>query len=750
MAKDASELGDQVHRMAEDLAKGHKSAEGMSFSISRMMTSLGAWDAAKHVIVEVVKRTETWSRLQTSLSAENLNVVGLLQRQATLTRDIGVSVIKNAKTGQFESTNLKERKPLMEQELRFLDKQVDFAQKLDKFGKIKLAVVAAAASAATALWIKQRQLNQDLIEANSSWQHRGKLMHDTLMTQAQLGISFGKITQSAAALVHYGMDTEVSFDKNLKLVSQMEQGLGVSARESAQLATIVERQLKGSFEDVSHTLAQIVDDTALAGDEAARLATNIATAMGRLRPGMGAAALPEVVRLVGRYESALKEIGGSSGAAAQLLTSLTRPEGMVGMGVLGVQPGFLASAKGVDQVMTRFARYGNMMVGTERNTLAAQMRLQMLGEQFGLNADQANQLLMAVKRTKEQQVVEITVQERWRNQLHATDQGVGRLANSLTALVQGGMWPFVWVVGALANKLADALEWVLSVKELAYVIAGGVTLGVVSLIPALWRLTTSLYAVVTGAVAATGALTRMVPALAATALASGGRAAISGGSTAALMGGAVARVAGGVGLSMSVPLIASLGVIAALLIPIGYYARKHYLGWKEAKDRTAMGEKIVQSQQERLVAQRRSSAFRAMRYGDAEGMLARGASVLNAIYSDPSLDKLRGKERWAAIERMQTEQVAGMIKDLPGALTARYGFTSLTERTQKEQEDIVAALNFGPKMLALAEAKKRSDEQRKQREIEEFEAAEENSAKIRMAAEEGTVRRVPFGVKGVW
>jgi tripartite-type tricarboxylate transporter receptor subunit TctC len=57
---------------------------------------------------------------------------------------------------------------------------------------------------------------------------------------------------------------------------------------------------------VADVVAQLVDDTALAGEEAAKLATHIATAMGRLKPGMGGGALPEVVKMVGRYEAALK------------------------------------------------------------------------------------------------------------------------------------------------------------------------------------------------------------------------------------------------------------------------------------------------------------------------------------------------------------------------------------------------------------------------------------------------------------
>ena len=493
--------------MAEDMSKTQKAAGGFSDMLKSGLGTLLGYDAVKHILLRALNSSQTMVSMQKVLGAGQLDSNNLLVKRSNLMREQEAITSRVLARGGATKKQF-DRLRILTLETEQLRVQLPLAKAFEELGKTQLGAMAVALGVARELWMNQRRFNQDLIEANASWKHRSELLRETLLLQTQLGIGFEQATQAARALVHYGMDAETSFGANVRLVAQMEQGLGVSVNQSAQLASIVERQLKGSFESIAHVIAQIVDDTALAGDEAMRLANTIATAMGRLRPGLGAAGLPEVVRLVGRYESALKEVGGQAGGFQQLLTQLTTPEGMVGAGALGVNPDFLATEQGVQMVMDRFAQYGNRMLGQSAGW-ERQMRLKLLAEQFNISADAANQMLIAAKRASEQQIGSISAQDRWRNQLHATDQGIHRMTNSLMGLLQGALYPFVFVAGAIANKIADVVESILAYKNLALTLAGVLAVGVGYLGYRMFKLGVKMWGVVLSSKAVEVAMTRL-------------------------------------------------------------------------------------------------------------------------------------------------------------------------------------------------------------------------------------------------
>lgn len=489
MAEDFTKLNEHVEQFAKNLEKSHKSAQGLSFSFVRMASAFGAGEFLKEQIGAAIKRSDIYLKITEQLSATNLDINKLTEKRKSMEEKL--LLYKSQYDAQSGSEDYERIVAQQETAIRQADKQLGLAKAVGEVGRAHYAVVALAGAAGLDLFLKQRAFNQNLIEANSHWLHRVSLMHGALQTQIQLGVDFEKATEAARALVHFGMDTEASYERNLKLVVQMDQGLGVAVGASARLASIVERQLKGSFTGVADVLAEIVNDTALAGDEAASLAATISTALGRLQPGMSAATLPDVLRLVGRYESALKEIGGQAGGFQQLLSQLTTPEGIVGAGALGVSPEFLASEQGIKMVMDRFAQYGEALVGQSQGW-ERQMRLQALAQVFNVTADQANQMLMAIKRTNEQQTQAITAADRWREQMNAADQGFVRLRNSLWGLVQQAVWPFVFVIGALANKLASLLEIMNSVKGLNIVLSAATLAGILVSVGKLGGLLTSV------------------------------------------------------------------------------------------------------------------------------------------------------------------------------------------------------------------------------------------------------------------
>lgn len=732
---------DQTHKLAEHMASSQKSAEGMTVSFKNMLLALGGMDAAKKAVESILDRTNLMKAAKQAINVESMTHNLLTERHLSKIKSIDALVQQTKQAGKLHTSEGQKLLDILAAQHKEYDAQLRFNQEYVKFGKVRLALTAAAVSLTTQLFFKQRQFNQDLIEANSSWEHRGSLLRQTLMMQTQLGVGFEKATQAVKALVHFGMDTESSFEENVRLVAQMDQGLGIAVVQSAQLASIVERQLHGSFVKVSHVLAQIVDDTALAGDEAARLATSIATTLGRLRPGLGAAGLPEVVRLVGRYEGALKEVSGQSGAFQQLLEHLTTSEGMTGAGALGVNPEFYATAGGVDMVMKRFAAYGEMLVGQSAGW-ERQMRLEALAQQFNVSATQANQMLAAIKRANQQQMGVISTQDRWRNQLHATDQGIERITNSLVGLVQHAFYPVVFAVGTVINWVADLVEGVLKYRDVITVLTYGVGAGALVLAWRAGRLAVSLYTTVTATSAAIIALGRLNATLINTAAA----AAVSNvaGAAGGVAGGAArAAAAGGAAyatptlLRVMTPVSRSLGLIssslALWLLPLGVAATfltKIYQENKRAREDNAAAQKIIISKQEALVAQRKAALYSAARYGTADDVmgvykrLAHDSAMMFQDVSDPRARAAKQKE-WLA-RQMEEAQL-----DVAKAVTSGGMFDKLTERTpeQARREDDKKAADA--KMLKVNEDQRALLDTQAKRMVEQLQEEALERAKIR-------------------
>lgn len=766
---DYERVVEQTHRLAESMSKAEKSASGVQSVFGSLFRQLVGAEVLGNVIRDMVRNSRVVLTVQQALSGENLNKLRLVQREIQLDSDIAKAERRKLSATGAQLELVDRRLAYLRGELELLQKQKVVNMELEKLSRLELGYMALMGSAAASMWFNARQFNQNLIEANSSWEHRDRLIRQTLLTQAQLGISFDEITKSAAALVRYGMDTEATFDTNLRLVSQLEQGLGVSVDQSAQLASIVERQVRGSFEQVSHVISQIVNDTALAGDEAARLAINISTALGRLRPGMSAATLPEVVRLVGRYESALKEVGGQSGAFQQLLTQLTTPEGLVGAGALGVNPEFLATTQGVEHVMDRFAKYGQMLVGQSQGW-ERQMRLQALAQIFNVTTDQANQMLIAIKRAQAAQGTSISTQERWREQLNATNSGITRLANALMGLLQGAMYPVVFIVGALANRLADAVQWLLQSKEVVYTIGIALLAGTIIVTARLWGLVRALTAVALSSTVAQAALSRTAAASTAagtsTVLGSVGsmlRAILPTGAWFAAIGtqltwmrlhlfsgGSFATITTGIrtalmnltttGAGILRPLVwivrgvsflaTTAGLLITAFLAAGAVLWKIYGINKQSREDNLAAQKIILSKQEAWESARRARLYAAARYGEAGDVeaiykrLATAASGMFQDIADPNQRKAR-QQAWL------DEQLASAQADIDKAMTTRTMFTPIIERTPEElrrSEDMKA---LSQKLLKVNEDQKGILETRRKDALEARQEEANERAKLK-------------------
>lgn len=660
--------------MAENMVRSEKAAHGLTGIFGQLSKSVAAGELYSRILTNVIERSVVYQRITQAISKENLNRNILAERELLLRRDIRLLEQEERNAAGYMRELWGVRLAQERGMLSNLEKQKVLAKVVEEAGTARIRTAQFLISLTADLYARQRQFNQNLIEANSTFAHRNELMQRTLMLQTQSGISFANATSAARALVHYGMDTEATFEANLEIVSKMEQGLGVSVNESARLASVVERQVKGSFEGVARTIAQIVEDTALAGDEAARLSLNISTALGRLRPGLGAAGLPEVLRLVGRYEGALKEVGGASGALTQLLTQMTTPEGIVGAGALGVNPEFLATAQGVQTVMDRFGAYGQMLVGQSQGW-ERQMRLQALAQQFNVSADQANQLMLAIKRANEQQMGAISLQDRWKQQLNATNSGLSRLGNSLLGLIQTGLLPVVNLIGFLTNKLADFVEAALQFKPVVYVLGTGLTVAAIAATASLWGVARALWGV-----AVAGAR-------------SSGLAGLAGGAGGILQGTLGALVTG-----LRLVFLTPLGLIIGALVGLGLTLSWIYKIQKESRDEQAASRQIILSKSQAVEARRKAQIYSGLRGGGtAEDALVTYAKLANDVVqqferiADPSQRRALTKD---ALDKLIPE----MQLSAATAAVTRGMWTPLEELTAKDRTRENEIFNLSGKM----------------------------------------------------
>jgi hypothetical protein len=742
MATDFADIVKQAEFLGKRLTESQKAGDALEKALSGAAATVTEFTVMQNVMARMVESSSVLSSSWNLIKNSSKSQAELLKRQVDLTASKNFFEKELLTATGAQAKLAQELYDSAEHELGVLRLQRQVNAELNKLGSVRLTMLKAYIDAGKLLWSNERKLNEQLIEANSSHAQRTKLLESSLMLQVQTGLSYDKITEAARALVSYNMDTADSFGENLKLVAQLNTGVGVSVNESAHLAAVVERQVNGSFKDVAETVSQLVDDTALAGDEAAKLAANLGTAMSRLRPGIASAGIAEVTRIVGKYEGALKEIGGQSGAFQQLITSLTTPEGLAGAGALGVSPEFLATSNGVQDVMNRFARYGDMLVGQSQGW-ERQMRLQALAQMFGVSADQANQMLIAIKRANDEQIGQISTQERWRNQMSATNQGITRLGNSLAALLQGSMYPLVRFVGWAANGLADWINKIAEYKDVVY--GAGIVLmgGAVLLTIRLASLAKSLYqAAIASAVYQNTLGKAGIPGLGGgsiksilmtlgTSVVTFGKDIKTWVSSASNLNSlrnlpnmlrialmnfqltgvrgiwsvlsgtfrtAAPRLAMGIG--------ADLALGAAPLVFAGIMLKKIYDVNKQSLEDQRAANKVIINREKMLEDQTRRRIYSAARAGDAsevERLYVKLAQQANAKFSD--LKDPRARKQ--AQENWLNEQMQGVKRDVEVGMATKLMFTPMAERTPEQKRESTDMLKANEKLVKINEAQEK-------------------------------------------
>lgn len=501
MAETLKTFGEGIDRVAQRSKSIDQHLTHASVSMVDMLKSL----AGIHLIqksIEAIAHTSTLGKsVAMAFHVAKTDALELLRTQNQARSDFNdweASIVRRLKSKEIAVGQAKMERAELRGQLDVLAGQVNFKRELQKISKGELMLSGAFLASVTSVYNVFAQTSRVLIESNSSLGDRLEITRSILSVQRQLGSDMQQSVEAARDLVDYGYDLDAAFESTLKLVVQMKDGIGLSTKLGAELAVVYERQLRTSARDVADAMARVVNDTSVAADEAGRLAVNIGRAVSLMRPGANAD-LSAVTELVGRYEGALKRLGGQFGGFEELLSKMTTSDGLMQAGILGVgSPEFLRSKDATKQVLDSFSSYAKGFLGNTAGWERA-LRLQSLAEMFGTSTSQVNLMMRAVEEQNNQRQSSITIEQRYKDQVFATAEVVTRLKNSLVALAQEAVLPLIHVTTAVLRPVAEFLTYIQKMPGIVYVAGAVLAVGAIAAVSQIYRVTTSLYSMAVAA-----------------------------------------------------------------------------------------------------------------------------------------------------------------------------------------------------------------------------------------------------------
>jgi hypothetical protein len=739
MAEASTEFGkitEHVHAMAHGMEQTHQSSKQTADALGNILKTM----LAVSTTLAVIEKASAVSPLARSFK-EALTTLGKTKQEIIANYDAEYERIHKLLDEKRLSRHEAELEYLkLEARYDLVGKQIKLTQEMNKLHAGNLLVLSGALTVMSRLFYINHEFNDDLIKANSSWQNRRQLFNQNLQIQRETGIAFRTVTEAQKELVNYGLQSRKNYHEVLTTVVQLREGLGMSVHEATQLAVIAERQVKTSFKATADVVATIVNNSSLAADEVGRLATNLGRAMALIRPG-GVQDFPQIVKLVGKYEDALKKFGGQVGQFEQLISRMTRPEGLLSAGVLGISnPEQLLKTAGVDKAIDNFYKYATSQLAGARG-FDRMFRLDILAEQFGTTSEQINAMIQAIEDSRKAQSAAITVQERFKQQMQSTGEGFSRIVTSLKSLAQGALFPVIGIINYLTTAIANFLQTLLKYKPLAIGAMVAIDISILAAIVQLKSAAKAFWEVVLAAKFAAMQLKEYAVQQAATSAVGGAGKAVEG---AAGAGGLFSRIFGGLRAALSpigtilktgfsvlriaLGLIATpIGLIATALgaaIVIWSYIKK--IQAKSIEDRLANNAKLA-TMQTNYFDTARSQIYAAIRGGDQ----TKAQAIIDKVAKQ--IGQRRGSfsdltEREAAIKQAQFQKDLQKLVPLAQYTATQFGNLRVTPEQNdamlKESTDFQQKIAENTKK-SIDEAKKireqenkNADEQRRQQELQ--------------------------------
>ena len=302
------------------------------------------------------------------------------------------------------------------------------------------------------------EFNRYVIEANSNLKYRRDLFASALSVQLKTGASIEVIGRTYAALRNQGQLYGVELRHSAEEVVMLHEGLGVSVESGAELLAI-SRSLGTSFEQLSDTLATVVDHTSVTAEQAA----NIAKTLGRISYGYGfqGADVGGATKLVAALQGQLQKLGVEGrDIAVNLVSGLSDMNKLGGLGMaFGGGPGL--AGKGPDKIKAVLTNIGGFLQQFQNNAFV----FPQMAEMFGMTNDQANALIESLPKLNGEMAKmdenKIKLEERFHKQSEATNQSWGQLLTSMKALLFDVLTPLLpilngitWVIDQFRSGLA--------------------------------------------------------------------------------------------------------------------------------------------------------------------------------------------------------------------------------------------------------------------------------------------------------
>src|SRR5208283_300319 len=232
------------------------------------------------------------------------------------------SKIKNASLFDFKDVNEGRKLVAQEESMIALEqKRFKLKQSVEGITGKQLAVEFMMYKGFSEALKRSSEINESIISSNSYWKVRREISDQIYTVQAKTGASMQQMLSASKALTSVWPKGRTDLQSTLEVMVQMEQGLGVSYENSAQLARVFEISLKTPVREVADQIAIIANSTSLTADEATRFATEIGKAMRIL--GAGGDQAKEITKYVEVMAARMKDAGGDSQAVVEAFKLMT-------------------------------------------------------------------------------------------------------------------------------------------------------------------------------------------------------------------------------------------------------------------------------------------------------------------------------------------------------------------------------------------------------------------------------------------
>lgn len=386
------------------------------------------------------------------------------------------------------------------------EKQLDLKKQLARFTGSEIAMEYLVIKGFADAVKRSGELNQSLIEGNSAISARAALARETWEVMATTGNEQRDMMAAAKALVGVGFDLRSGYKDALTVLVQMEEGLGVSYENSAQLARIFEINLRTPVREVADKIAAIANQTSLAADEATRFATEIGKALRLLGPGAIQGSSAQVVGYMTAMAARMKDVGGDASEIVKAFQTLTKgtAEGFMLRGMAGVnRPGAMGTEAGSKAAMAGIDRMINQIVRSQPGTMAYTAELEIASQVLGISTESVRLWGEMMRKASAPLTENQKLQERWQEQISNANKALGRIKESTIALIQRAFNPLLEeVVTPMLNLIAKLVSYVASNKVMVIMTFVALTAAIAKTIWSLARLTVTLYQVSRAATAA--------------------------------------------------------------------------------------------------------------------------------------------------------------------------------------------------------------------------------------------------------